>query len=185
MDPSWVREMATAQCELVMACLRHAIALDMRPDALFLIDDLACTRGLLFSPDTWRDLFKPLYERLGRFLHENGIWFWLHCCGNCEELLPDFIDCGLDVLQPLQAASGMDVRKLKPAYGKDLAFWGNIGVPKLSGAKEECEAEIRDKVAAAKQGGGYLYHSDHSIPPEVSFERYRWIMQLLDRYGRY
>ena len=184
-DPSWVREMATAQSELVIACLEHCIGLDMKPDALWLVDDLACTRGLLFSPDTWRGIFRPIYKRLGGFLHENGIWFWLHCCGNCEELIPDFIDCGLDVLQPLQAQSGMDVRRLKPIYGNDLTFWGNIDVPKLSGPEDQCEAEIRDKIAVAKEGGGYMYHSDHSIPPEVTFERYQWIMELVEKYGGY
>jgi len=78
----------------------------------------------------------------------------------------------------------MDVRKLKPRYGDRLAFWGNIDVRKMSGPASECEAEVRDKITMAKQGGGYLYHSDHSIPPEITFDRYRWIMKLVEKYGR-
>ncbi len=184
MDPDWVREMAEAQVELVIEILRHCVHLDMKPDALFLVDDVACNRGLLFSPDMWRAAFRPLYKRLGDFLHTNEIWFWLHCCGNCEALIPDYLDCGLDVLQPLQAHAGMDIRKLKKVFGDDLTFWGNVDVTKLSGAAEACREEVRKKLMAGKAGGGYIYHSDHSIPPEVDFERYQWIMELVAEYGQ-
>ncbi|NUQ63179.1 MAG: hypothetical protein HUU20_11935 [Pirellulales bacterium] len=184
-DPLWVAEMAEAQSELVVAILRHCAALSLKPDALWLVDDLACTRGLLFSPATWRAVFKPIYRRLGQFLRDEGISFWLHCCGNCLPLLDDLIECGLEVLQPLQAQAGLDVRELKPAYGDRITFWGNINVVKLSGPAEACEAEIRDKIMVAKQGGGYIYHSDHSIPPEVTFARYQSIMELVEKYGRY
>jgi len=185
MDPDWVVEMATAQSDLVIACLQHSIDAGMKPDALFLIDDLACTRGLLFSPDSWRQIFKPVYAQYGDFLHAHGMGFWLHCCGNCTALIPDLIQCGLDVLQPLQAQAGMVITQLKRDFGRDLTLWGNIDVTKLSGPEAECEAEVRDKILAAKTGGGYMYHSDHSIPPEVTFDRYQRIMELVDRYGGY
>ena len=109
------------------------------------------------------------------------------CAGRLydEVLLGDFVECGVEVIQPLQARAGMDVGKLKGLYGKDLTFWGNIDVTKMSGPAEECESEIREKINAAKQGGGYMYHSDHSVPPEVTFERYQWIMQLVAKYGSY
>jgi uroporphyrinogen decarboxylase len=157
----------------------------MKPDALYLVDDLGCTRGLLFSPDAWRSIFGPLFRRLGEFLHAHEVSFWLHCCGDCRELIPDLIDCGLQVLHPLQAEAGMDVRQLKPVYGGDLTFWGNIDVRKLSGTEAECEAEIREKLTTAKAGGGYMYHSDHSIPPEVTLDRYRRVLEWVERHGRY
>ena len=185
LDPEWVREMAEAQNDLVIACLRHCIELEMKPDAVWLIDDLACTRSLLFSPESWRAIFEPCYRQLGQFLRENDISFWLHCCGDCRDLLDDFVARGLQVIQPLQAQAGMDVRQLEPVYGDALTFFGGIDVRKMSGPAEACEAEIRDKITMAKEGGGYMYHSDHSIPPEISFERYQWIMELVSRYGRY
>jgi len=90
------------------------------------------------------------------------------------------------VIQPLQAHSGLDVRTLKPRYGQHLTFWGNIDARKMSDTPEALEAEVRDKLAVAKEGGGYIYHSDHSVPPEVSFDRYQWLMNdLLVRYGSY
>jgi uroporphyrinogen decarboxylase len=182
-DPDWVRDMGETLIDLLISCLEHCLRLDMRPDGLYLVDDLAFNQGLLFSPTMWRSVFKPGYRKLGRFLHANGISFWLHCCGNCEALLDDLIECGLQVLQPLQAKSGMDVRQLKPKYGQQLTFFGNIDVHKMEGPAEALEAEIRDKISMAKVGGGYIYHSDHSIPPEITLERYRYIMELVERYG--
>jgi len=184
-DPAWVHEMGKSQNDLLMAVLSHAAALGMKPDSLFLVDDVGCTRGPLFSPDCWRDVFKPIYQELGAFLRNEGIGFWLHSCGNVAPLIDDYIECGLEVLQPLQARAGMDVRVLKPLYGDRLCFFGNIDVHAMIGAEEALEAEIRDKITTAKQGGGYMYHSDHSIPPEVSLPRYRRIMELVRRYGAY
>jgi len=185
LDPDWVSEMGGTLVNLLMACLGHCIELDITPDALFLADDVACNKGLLFSPKTWRKVFKPSYIRLGDFLKRHEISFWLHCCGNCEALLDDLIECGVQVIQPLQVQAGMDVRKLKPTYGEKLTFWGNIDAHAMSGPADVLEAEVRDKITAAKQGGGYIYHSDHSVPPEVSYERYKWIMKLVEKYGRY
>jgi uroporphyrinogen decarboxylase len=177
--------MGKVQNDLLLDCMRHAINMRMKPDALYLVDDMGSTRGLLISPPSWREIFKPIYRELGVFLRENGISFWLHSCGNVEALLEDYIECDLQVLNPLQAHAGLDVRKLKPLYGDRLTFYGNIDARKMSGAAEEIEAEIRDKVLFAKRGGGYIFHSDHSIPPEVSFDRFLWIMDLARKYGAY
>ena len=183
LDPSWVREMGETQIDLLIECLAHAIKLGMEPDGMFLIDDLACTRGTLFSPASWQAIYQPAYRRLGAFLRDNDIAFWLHCCGNCETLIPYFLDCGLQVLNPLQAHAGMDIRKLTSEYGADLTFYGNIDAVKMSAPDAVCEQEVRDKIEFAWQHGGYIYHSDHSIPPEVTFPRYQWIMELVQRYG--
>lgn len=124
-------------------------------------------------------------KRMGNWLRRNGISFWMHSRGNCEGYLKDFIECGLDVIQPLQASAGFDVRDLKRRLGDQLTFFGDIDLRKMSGSEAECEAEIRDKITAAKEGGGYIYHSDHSVPPEVTFGRYRRIMEWVETYGAY
>ncbi|MCD6219136.1 hypothetical protein J7K43_01980 [Candidatus Calescamantes bacterium] len=78
-----------------------------------------------------------------------------------------------------------DVRKLKKIYGKDLVFVGNIDVRKLSGTKEEIEEEVRSKILIAKENGGYIYHSDHSVPPSVNFENYKYAIEMVKKYGKY
>ena len=78
----------------------------------------------------------------------------------------------------------MDLRKLMLEYGEQLVFFGNISAAAMSGPSEPLKAEIREKLALGCERGGYIYHSDHSVPPEVSFARYQKIMEWVRRYGR-
>ena len=148
-------------------------------------DDWGTERDLFISPELWAAFFKPRYKRIFDACHAQGWHVWMHSCGNCEAYLEDLIECGLEVIQPLQASAGFDVRNLKPRLGARLTFFGNIDVRKMSASEKECEEEIRDKIAAAKEGYGYIYHSDHSVPPEVTFDRYRRIMDWVEKYGAY
>ena len=104
-DSEWVREMCQVHVELLVKCLKHCIALGAKPDGLFLADDVGCTRGMLFSPAMWRDIFKPLYAQLASFLHGEDISLWLHSCGDVRGILPDLIDVGLAARNPIQSAS--------------------------------------------------------------------------------
>jgi uroporphyrinogen decarboxylase len=109
----------------------------------------------------------------------------LHSDGNVAPLIPHFLDAGFCALNPLEAKAGLDARRLKTEYGNRLVLYGNIDVRALSGTKAEIEREVRDKVTAAKEGGGYIYHSDHSVPNSVSFENYAYAIDLVRRYGSY
>jgi len=150
-----------------------------------MIEDLACTQGMLFSPALWRTLFKPSVAKIGTFLKANGLGFWMHCCGNAEAIFDDLIECGLDVINPLEAKSGLDVRHLKKRYGNHLTFFGNIDVMAMTKSKEILKTEVEQKISVAKQGGGYIYHSDHSVPPEVSWDRYCLILEWVRQHGQY
>ena len=182
LEPDWAQDMGHYHIELTIDTLKRCIAEGIKPDGFFMVDDLAGTRGLLFSPDTWRELYKPLMTKLGTFLTENDIDFWMHSCGNPEALFADLIDCGVQVINPLQASTGLNVVDLRRTYGKNLAFYGNICVTKMSGPIDELEQEIEAKVSLGRQGG-YIFHSDHSVPPDVSFERYKWIIETARKYA--
>lgn len=93
--------------------------------------------------------------------------------------------CGYDCVQPLEAKAGMDVRQLAPKYGRQISFFGNIDMTvAIRGDRAELEHEVRSKLAAMPDHG-YAYHSDHSVPPQVSWATYQFIIELLDRYGNY
>jgi len=110
----------------------------------------------------------------------------LHCCGNVRPLIPDLIDAGVDCLQPLEVKAGMDLVELKREYGQDLAFMGGIDVRAMSNPDPQViEREIAAKISAAKMGGGYIYHSDHSVPNDVSFAQYCRTLELVKKYGAY
>ena len=186
-DPEFVIDMANTYMDLLITVLQRCLDEGMKPDGFFMVDDLAHTRGMLLSPDSWRHMFKPVVRRLGQFLHDNDMTFWMHCCGNAEPIFGDLIECGLDVMQPLEAKSGLDVRELRVKYGQALTFWGNIDARIMAdGTDDEIEHEIRTKIEPFKKdGGGYLYHSDHSVPPEVSLERFKLILDMVRKYGTY
>lgn len=177
LDPDWVHDMAATYQELVIATLRHCLSLGLKPDGLLVADDLGSTFAPLMSPKTWRQVFRPPVMRLGEFLAEHQIAFWLHCDGRIHQLLDDLVDCGVRVLNPLEVKAGMDALELRQRYGQRLAFFGNIAATTMSGPLSELEAELRRKVPLARDGG-YILHSDHSCPPEVSFERYCWLHQF-------
>lgn len=127
----------------------------------------------------------PFHQEIAKFCHENGMALILHCDGDIRQLLPLFIEAGFDCIQPLEARCGNDVRQLKPIYGTKITFFGNISTDIMSSSKAKIEEEVVSKITVAKEGGGYIYHSDHSIPPTVSFENYIFVIELAKKYGKY
>lgn len=93
----------------------------------------------------------------------------LHCDGDVRKFIALLIEAGFDAIQPLEARCGNDVRELKMIHGNDIVFFGNISADVIAnGADDDVEEEVRTNVLAAKQGGGYIYHS---VPPTISFGR--------------
>lgn len=184
-DPGFVAEIAGTYMDFLIAVIDRCLTEGIRPDGFLLAEDLASRRGMLFSPQVWRTLYKPHIARLGAFLADRGLHFWMHTCGNAEVVYPDLIECGLQVINPLEAKSGLDVRVLNKTFGDRLAFYGNIDVITMAHSAPAIEAEIRDKLAAFDARGGYVFHSDHSVPPEVSFGRYCFIVDCIRKYGSF
>lgn len=185
LSPNWMREMFEAHIDLVIGTLQKAQEYGVVPDGLFVVDDRGINTGPMFSPRTHRALVTPCDQRLAEYLRSAGIAFFMHSDGDIRRLLPDIVGAGLQVLQPMEAKAGMDVRQLKREYGRDLSFMGNIDVTCMSGDLDTLEAEVRDKIMAARVDGGYIYHSDHSVPPSVDWERYQWIIDRVRHYGTY
>lgn len=185
LEPALMADMFEAHTDLVIATLDRAQSLGIVPDGLFLVEDLGINTGPMFAPRQYRDLLYPCHRRLGDYLRGAGIAYFIHTDGDIRVLIPDFIRAGIQVLQPMEAKLGLDVRLLKDEYGRDLCFMGNIDATRMDGDPALIEAEIRDKITAARRGGGYIYHSDHSVPPSVSWERYCWIIECVRHYGTY
>ncbi len=185
LEPDWTYEMLEYHMNLAIASLDHAIKIGTKPDGVFMVEDLGGTHTTLISADSYRKFIKPQHKKMADFCHENNMKLFMHSCGKIESFIPDFIDAGIDVLQALQANTGMDVVKLKKEYGNNIAFWGNIAEASLAGSREDIKKEIEYKIGNAKKGGGYIYHSDHSIPDEVSLGNYEYLMEMVEEYGSY
>ena len=184
-DPDLIQEMFAAHTQLAIDIYDGIKGLGIQFDGVWVSDDLGYRTAPLISPEMYRELVMPHHRRLCEYFAGDGLKTILHSDGNVQPLIPHFLEAGFGALHPLEAKAGLDVQKLKPLYGDRLALFGNIDVRKLAGSREEIEEEICTKVTIAKRGGGYIYHSDHSVPSNVSFENYCFAVEMVRKYGKY
>jgi len=184
-DPDLIRDVFETYATLIIGGVEMMFAEGGDFDGAYFFGDLGYRNTTLFSPALYTELLLPQHRRLCRYFKDHGKPVILHSCGKIESLIPLFIEAGFAAIQPLEAKTGMDVRKLKAEFGGRITLFGNIDVRKLSGTKEDIEEEIGSKVPVAMKGGGYIFHSDHSVPPTVSWDNYCYAIELLDKYGRY
>lgn len=185
-DPEWVKEMFLYNAKFLIEIFEFLTGCGMVFDGIFLADDLGYKNAPLFSPAHYRELLFPADKMICDYFHDQGLKVFLHCDGKVIDLIPHFIEAGIDCLQPLEVKAGMDLRELKNVFGDSIAFMGGIDTMLFSSDDPAIlEKEIREKFAAAKKGGGYIYHCDHSIPDNVSFKQYQRVLELVHRYGKY
>ncbi|MDD3366038.1 MAG: uroporphyrinogen decarboxylase family protein [Sphaerochaetaceae bacterium] len=154
-------------------------------DGMVIWGDVAYVNGMLFSPVYWRRWFKPIVEKMVQVCHEANIPVIYHGCGNATSLYEDFIAMGMDCYNPLEARAGLDVVQLRQEYGHRMAFCGNMDVLEWAEAPmDELKRIVMRKLNAAK-GGGYIFQSDHSVPSNVSAERYEFAINLVRKHGVY
>jgi hypothetical protein len=154
-------------------------------DGMVIWGDVAYVNGMLFSPDFWRTRFKPIVAEQIRICHEAGIPVIYHGCGNASVIFEDFIELGLDSYNPLEAKAGLDVVDLRRKYGHRMGFCGNMDVLKWANAPlDELRGYVLRKLNAAR-GGGLIFQSDHSVPSNISGERYEYVVNLVRKYGTY
>ena len=154
-------------------------------DGMVIWGDVAYVNGMLFSPDYWRRHFRPIVAEQIRLCHQAGLPVIYHGCGNASVIFDDFIEMGLDSYNPLEAKSGLDVVELRKRYGHRMGFCGNMDVLKWAHAPvDELDGYVLRKLNAAK-GGGFIFQSDHSVPSNVSGERYQHVIELVRKTGVY
>ena len=183
-DPDLVQDMVSTFTDLIIGLYEILEGKGLRFDVNWLNSDVCYRNGMLFSPRMYEHMVLPHHQRLTAYFDARGMPTVFHTCGNVQQLVPLYIKAGVRGVHPLEARVGNDVREFRQLYGNRMVFFGNINVDKLSGSKEDIETEIRAKVPVAKQGGAYVFHSDHSIPPTVSMENYRYALELAEEYGR-
>jgi len=153
-------------------------------------DDMGTQQGPMVSPEAYRRLIKPAQKRVWQFIKSRTPAFlFLHSCGSVREFIPDFIEMGLDILNPVQvAAKDMDPVVLKREFGKDLTFWGG-GCDTQHvlpfGAPDDVEKEVRRRVSELAQGGGFVFNQVHNIQPHVPPENILRMFETALRYGTY
>lgn len=158
--------------------------LAMGADIIRALDDYGGQQALMLGPRLWRSFIKPELARIARAAKEGGARFWLHSCGHVMEIIPDLIEIGVDVLDPVQVLAN-DQSLAKRLYGDQITFMGGIDTQHLlsSGAPEEITAEVKERIRLLAPGGGYILAPDTLIPvPEANYQAY---LEAGERYGRY
>jgi uroporphyrinogen decarboxylase len=186
--------------EIVEAIIRHIVAYFVaynqrvfqaaagNIDIFMMGDDFGMQHGLLCSVDMWRRFFKPGFKKYIEVAHAYNIKVMHHTCGAVRELIPDFIECGLDILQSLQPrASGMDFKELKREFGKDICFHGSMDIQQTIpfGTVQDIRNEVKDRMEAGKPHGGFIICTAHNIQADTPVKNVLALFEAYLEYGRY
>lgn len=157
-------------------------------DTVYPRDDLGAQRGLFISPRMYREFVKPRHQKLYDFIRSRTrAQIFMHSCGSIYDVIPDLIDVGVDILNPLQrSAAKMDIAQLKREFGEDLSFWGGaIDVQQVLpfASLREIEDEVNRTLDIMAPGGGYVFCPSHNIQANVSPDRIETLYQTVLNYG--
>ncbi len=155
-------------------------------DIIHVGDDIGIEDRMMMSPDTWRKWLKPRMAGIIQAAREikPEVLFHYHSDGYIEPVIPDLIEIGIDVLNPVQPEC-MDPAKLKREFGDRLAFWGTIGIQHTLpfGTPAEVEREVRERIETVGKGGGLYLSPTHVIAPEVPHENIFAFVESAKKYG--
>ena len=155
-------------------------------DVVRMGDDIAMQSGPLMSPDVYREMIKPYHRELFKFIKENtDAKLMYHCCGDVTMLVNDFIEIGVDILNPVQvSAANMDTKMLKEKYGGKIVFWGSVDSQYVmpGGTVDEVRGEVRKRIDDLAAGGGFVLSATHNIQSDVPPEN---VLAMIDEAKKY
>lgn len=165
------------QCEIGLANLeRIHQAVGERVAAVFVTGaDFGQQRGPFISRKAYRQLFMPFHQAVNGWIHANTTWrSFIHSCGSVSALIPDFIEAGFDILNPVQtSAADMDPGELKRRFGEQITFWGG-GVDTQHtlpfGSPEDVRREVEERIRIFGSGGGFVFNTIHNVQARVPVE---------------
>jgi hypothetical protein len=173
----FVMRIFDAQCAIALANLDRVIdALGDSVQAVFVTGtDFGTQNGLFISPETYRELYQPFHKRITAAIHAKTDWkVFLHSCGAICPLIPDIIESGFDILNPVQcSATGMDAGLLKERFGDQLIFWGGaVDTQKTLpfGTPQEVRDEVRRRIDIFNVDGGFVFNAIHNIQAGVPLD---------------
>jgi hypothetical protein len=170
LDKAYVKDLFAVRTQ---TAIRNLEALAARlADSIDVIgmegNDFGAQNAELIAPDLFEELFVPFLRQQNDWVHRHTAWkTWYHCCGSITRILPMLIDCGVDVINPVQtSAAGMDPAWLKGTFGDRIVFWGG-GVDTQRtlpfGTPEQVAAEVRERIRILAPGGGFIFNPIHNI----------------------
>jgi len=182
-DPDAVHAFLHRACEAALDQLRLVDqAVGRYADMMMIADDIGDRRGVTIGPRLWREIYKPHYKQLFTSWHEiTEMKVHLHSCGSIYSILPDLIECGVDVINPVQvSAQNMEPTRLQSEFGEAIIFYGGaydaVQTPPYVTADEVYDT-VKENIQALSRSGGYIFAGEHNIPADTPIEHLRAIWQ--------
>jgi len=177
MRRDYVMEIFERQCEIAEKNVQTLMDLfgDTVEAAMITGTDFGMQTGPFIGNDTYRALYKPFHVRINSLIHRKSRWkTFIHSCGSVYKLIPEFIDAGFDILNPVQcSAAEMDPARLKRKFGRDIVFWGagvNTQWTMAFGKPREVYGEVRQRIEIFGKDGGFVFNSIHNIQANTPVE---------------
>jgi uroporphyrinogen-III decarboxylase len=162
--------------------------IDMGVDMIWLGDDVGMQTGMMMSPYTWREYLKPRMKKLISTFKEYkpGIKVAYHSCGNILPIIPDLIEIGLDVLNPIQPMA-MDPAEIKREFGDKLCFWGSMCIQDTlpNGSSKDIRTEVKLRMETIGKGGGLILGPAHNVQADTSVENILAFYEAVKDLGKY
>ncbi|MBN1399947.1 MAG: methyltransferase [Anaerolineae bacterium] len=187
--PEYIHGIFDLQLEIVMQNLElYRQAVGNRIVAIFVSGtDFGSQKGPFIAPRAYRELYQPYHKAINDWVHANTAWkTFYHSCGSMAGLYDDFVDAGVDIVNPVQiSAEGMSPPSLKARWGDRLVFWGG-GVDTQHvlpfGTPEEIKAHVRENIEVFGAGGGFVFNAVHNIQAKVPTENLVALFEAVDKY---
>lgn len=152
-------------------------------------DDLGTQENLMIAPESYRKFLKPFHRKMVEMFHAKAprAKVLLHCCGSIYKIIPDLIEIGIDVINPVQPlVAEMDTRRLKKEFGKDICFQGGIDIQRaMRGTAADVEKEVRERIGSLAPGGGYVLSTANNIASDIPVENVTLLYELAYKLGVY
>ncbi|MCJ7552217.1 MAG: methyltransferase, partial [Anaerolineae bacterium] len=188
----YINAIFEAQCEIGLENLARIYeAVGDRVAAVLVTGtDFGTQRGPFISNRTYRALYKPYHIRINEWIHANTSWrTFIHSCGSIVKLIPEFIEAGFDILNPVQcSAADMDPLMLKETFGKDVTFWGGgVDTQKTLpfGTQDEVRAEVRERLRIFGPDGGFVFNTIHNVQPLSPVANMLAVYETVRESGKY
>jgi len=178
-NPNLVHEMMEYVADFTVAALDKALS-EVDVDYFYFNEDMAYKTASMISPEMVKTFMWPRYRKIVRFLRDKGVSVLvMDCDGHISELIPVWLDVGINVVSPVEIAAGNDPVAYRKKYGKNLGMFGGIDKRELRFDKARVRAEVMSKVPWLVEQGGYIPSVDHGIPPDVPVRNFLYMCELV------
>ena len=163
-------------------------AAEGRLDLIHLDEDVGSNDRLLVSPEMWRRYYKPNWALVCSIAKAHGVRLWMHSCGYCRDIIEDFVEMGIEVVNPIpQYVSGNDHVKLKQAYGGRICFDGGVDHPNVmvGGTPQQVEDEVRRVIDILAPGGGLMIQPSQGLTEDIPVRNIERFFEAALKYGGY